>query len=104
MADYITLQQGLNLMSPKDELTYYVEFVFPSLAVKYKWPIRFNHCFRRVVYDTLCQDRWDKHIAKPAIDNMTPIQLVDCLTICKSIVRKPETLPELNQLSLGYRK
>ena len=90
-------------MTSKDEITYYVEFVFPSLSIKHKWPIRFDHCFRRVIYDTLCQDRWDKHITKPAINNMTPAQLADCLTICRSIVYKPETLLELNNLSLSYR-
>lgn len=91
-------------MTLKDQLTYYVEFVFPQIAVKYNWPIRFDHCFRRVLYDTLCQDKWDKHIASPAINNMTPTQLQDCVTICRSIVWKPETMIELNNLSLGYRK
>jgi hypothetical protein len=91
-------------MNPKDEITYYVEFVLPSLAIKYKWPIRFDHCFRRVIYDTLCQSKWDDHIPAPAIHNMTHTQLIDCLTICKSIIHKPDCLPELNTLSLGYRK
>ena len=84
-------------------LNEYVEETFPFVAKRYGWPIRFNHCFRRVIYDTLCQDRWDKHIASPAIDNMTPIQIVDCLTICDSIMQSPDSLIELNNLSLSYR-
>jgi len=84
-------------------LNEYVEETFPFVAKRYGWPIRFNHCFRRVVYDTLCQDRWDKHVVPPAIDNMTPIQIIDCLTICKSIMQSPNCLIELNNLSLSYR-
>lgn len=88
----------------REALNDYFNEVFPRLAEKYNWSVQFNHCFRRIVYDTLFQDKWSNHIEGPVINNMTDIQVNDCLTICRSIVWKPDSIIELNNQSLKYRK
>jgi hypothetical protein len=90
-------------MNLPDTITYYVEFVFPQLAVKHNWPIRFDHCFRRVIYDQCFGGKWDKYIKPPAYKNMTDNQLESCITICLSIVDEPSLMTEFNTQSLLWR-
>jgi hypothetical protein len=94
---------GEAIMNLKDELTYYVEFVFPLMAVKHNWPIRFDHCFRRVIYDNCVGDVWSSTIPAPAQDNLSTEQLEKCIELCKQILENPPLLRVLNNKSLSYR-
>lgn len=91
-------------MNYTDTITYYVEFVFPMLASKYNWPIRFDHCFRRVIYDICVGDKWNTKVQSPANKNMTVEQLKRCVSICIELVENPQLMMEYNNRSLAWRE
>ena len=42
------------------------EEVLPALARERRWPIRLDHCFKRICLDHAFGDVWYKHLPKPA--------------------------------------
>lgn len=67
-------------------------------------PIHLNHCFARVVYDTIVQGDWRKHVKAPAIANFTDAQIIDGLEIVRAIKNEGAYyLAILDQQSLAYR-
>ena len=39
----------------------------PALAAGRRWPVRFDHCFQRILLDAACGGRWMDHVAgRPA--------------------------------------
>jgi hypothetical protein len=42
------------------------ELELPALAVQGRWPIRFDHCFKRVCLDWAFGGVWYEHLPRPA--------------------------------------
>ncbi len=42
------------------------EEILPALARENRWPIRLDHCFKRICLDHAFGDVWYKHLARPA--------------------------------------
>lgn len=42
------------------------EEVLPARAREGRWPIRLDHCFKRICLDHAFGDVWYKHLARPA--------------------------------------
>lgn len=42
------------------------ERVLPERAREERWPLRLDHCFKRVCLDYAFGDVWYKHLSKPA--------------------------------------
>jgi hypothetical protein len=42
------------------------EVALPELACEQRWPIRFDHCFKRICLDYAFEDAWFKHLPRPA--------------------------------------
>lgn len=78
--------------------------VLPALAKARGYPIRFDHCFMRVILDHLFQDCWYNHLKKPAINNMTEEQLRQAIEIARGIRDNILDVVELNNASLIWRK
>jgi len=78
---------------------------FPAAAKSGGYPIRFNHCFLRVVYDNLFGAKWQTVLTngKPAIHQLTEEQLERALEIGRRITDDPEVCRELNGKSLEWR-
>ena len=78
---------------------------FPAAAKTGGYPIRFNHCFLRVVYDTLFGAQWQTVLpkGKPAIHQLSEDQLRQALRIGEAVIADPETCKALNRQSLIYR-
>ena len=78
---------------------------FPAAARAGGYPIRFNHCFLRVVYDNLLGAQWQKVLkkGKPAIHQLSEEQLTKALTIGEEVIASKDRCAELNQKSLRYR-
>ena len=74
------------------------------MAPAQRWPIRFDHCFRRVFLDHAMQGRWDRTVRRPAIRHMTDDGLHRAIELAESVVAAPHRLPELNQQSLAWRQ
>jgi len=101
--------KAISLITERKEmiatLNNYVNEILPEMARKQKgrWPIYLNHCFRRALYDNVCNAKWDTVINHPAQDNMSDEQLRKCLNLCRQIEKNPELLRKLNTISLTLR-
>lgn len=88
-----------------DKLEERCDDVLPRLAEDGGWPVRFDHCFRRICYDVACGGHW-----KEAIDGETFIEDADfqyvqkaaCIAI-RMIHDGPRYAERVNEESLAYR-
>ena len=78
--------------------------VLPSLAKKSPdWPVYEDHCFQRIVLDTVCGGVWYEHLKRPAYKNLTKEQAKLAVDLCEDIVNGKANLKQLNQQSLSWR-
>jgi len=79
--------------------------VMPDLArtSHAHWPVRNDHCFQRIVLDTVCGGTWYDHIARPAYKHLTREQAVQAVTLCDRIIAGEADLAALNRASLVWR-
>ncbi|MEM9831149.1 MAG: hypothetical protein AAF944_10960 [Bacteroidota bacterium] len=81
--------------------------VLPQMASQQCLPVRFNHCFQRIILDTLFEDCWYNHLDRtskiPAYRQLSEDQLVQAVTIARSMVDSSQTVNRLNRQSLVYR-
>ena len=66
------------------------------------WPIRRDHCFLRVAYDTACGAKWDTVVKPPAWRNLPIEALAEALRLLGTMRDLP-TLRTLNDHSLALR-
>jgi hypothetical protein len=61
--------------------------VMPKLAQSSKqhWPVRDDHCFQRIVLDTICGGVWYDQIARPAYRHLNQVQVRAAVLLCKEI-------------------
>lgn len=67
------------------------------------WPVVNDHCFQRIVLDTVCGGVWYDHIARPAYKNMTSLQAAEAVALCEAILDGFADLVALNRQSLRWR-
>lgn len=79
--------------------------VMPALAAsgRVRWPVRNDHCFQRIVLDTVCGGVWYNHIARPAYRHLTDDQALRVVELCEAIIAGTADLAELNRQSLTWR-
>ena len=86
--------------------------VFPAVAKTGDYPVRFNHCFLRIVYDNLLGARWQTvlHDPKeragkglPAYRRLDAGQLASAIEIGHAIIADPAHCRRLNDASLRWR-
>ena len=79
--------------------------VLPRLArgERRDWPIREDHCFQRVVLDTVCGDVWYTHLDRPAYKHLTHEQAQRAVELCHAIAEDRADLHQLNNQSLVWR-
>ncbi|MBV9388080.1 MAG: hypothetical protein JOZ78_16790 [Chroococcidiopsidaceae cyanobacterium CP_BM_ER_R8_30] len=82
--------------------------VLPELARQRNFPIKYNHCFGRIILDNLFGCCWYKVLNRkdgPAYKQLTPEQLEKAITIAESMITQPdEYTHRLNYNSLRWRK
>lgn len=78
--------------------------VLPAMAEAQFWPIRFGHCFMRVLLDNAFGGVWHRFIKRPAIRHISPDRLDQAIALGRAVRRAPALLPELNRRSLGWRR
>ena len=68
-------------------------------------PVRFNHCFARIVLDNLFEDCWYNQLSRkqPAYKQLNETQLKQAIAIAQSMINRPEIARELNNNSLQWR-
>ena len=76
----------------------------PEVAGDRGWPIRNDHCFQRVVLDTVSGGVWYDHIARPAYRHMTADQLGRAIALSEDILSGDADLDALNARSIALRR
>jgi hypothetical protein len=79
--------------------------VLPKLARgdEQNWPVREDHCFQRIVLDTICGGVWYEHLGRPAYKHLTNDQARRAVKFCQDIAEGRADLDQLNQQSLAWR-
>ena len=77
----------------------------PELAKREPMPVRFNHCFARIVLDNLFEDCWYNHLSRkqPAYKQLSAGQLEKAIAIAQSMLDTPDLAHSLNNNSLRWR-
>ena len=80
------------------------ETTLPALAREHHWPIRLDHCFKRICLDHAFADVWYRHLKKPAERHLAGDPLLRALACAEDLTRQGLPLLQLrNQASLTYR-
>ncbi|SNR70048.1 hypothetical protein SAMN06264855_14213 [Halorubrum vacuolatum] len=89
----------------QDEYDRKVNRMLPQVAAAVGgWPIRFDHCFGRVVLDNVFEDEWYGHVESPAYKNLSEAQIREAIEIADRMLQEGRpAVEELNDKSLEYR-
>lgn len=80
------------------------EVELPARAREERWPIRLDHCFKRICLDHAFGDVWYKHLKKPAEKNIGGGPLRLAVACGEEILAEGRsTLQKRNEASLTYR-
>ena len=75
----------------------------PALAAEKRWPVRFDHCFQRILLDNAVGAKWATKIAAPAYENASHDVLSRAIHLGEACVSGDADLAELNRRSLRHR-
>ena len=79
----------------------------PSLASQRQFPVRFNHCFARIILDNLFGCCWYEAIDRKrgaAYKQLSTEQLKQAIEIAEATIDNPDSyIQQLNQNSLRWR-
>ena len=67
------------------------------------WPVRNDHCFQRIVLDTVCEGVWYDHLPRPAYKHLSHKQALQAVELCNDIIAGKADLVALNTQSLKWR-
>ena len=67
------------------------------------WPVREEHCFQRIILDTICGGVWNKYLDRAAYKHLTNDQAQRAVDLCQDIIEGRLDLQQLNQQSLIWR-
>ncbi len=83
---------------------YLTEVALPQRALQEHWPLRLDHCFKRVCLDYTFGGVWYRFLAKPAERNLTGDALVRAVQCAEEILQEGRPLlVTRNRESLLYR-
>ncbi len=84
----------------------YKSLINTSLPAKYKKPVRFNHCFNRIILDWLFNDCWYNHLSRKqiAISQLSREQLQLAIARMNEWLQNHELLYADNNSSLNFRR
>ncbi len=75
----------------------------PAAATR-DWPVRFDHCFQRILLDAACGGVWYDHIAKrPAYAHAPDEVLTAAIALGRAVLAGEADLVALNRQSLVWR-
>ncbi len=67
------------------------------------WPVCEDHCFQRIVLDTICGGVWYENMIHLAFKNLTNDKAKRAVDLCQDIIEKQVDVRQLNQQSLIWR-
>lgn len=77
----------------------------PNKAKQADMPVRFNHCFARIVLDHVFEDCWYNPLSRkqPACRQLSKAQLEKAISVADSMLQSLELSVSLNRQSLEWR-
>ncbi|MBE9060884.1 hypothetical protein [cf. Phormidesmis sp. LEGE 11477] len=77
----------------------------PEKAKQVSMPVRFNHCFARIILDNLFEACWYEYLSRqlPAYKQLNEEQLAQAIAIAEEMLSNPESVRQLNRNSLHWR-
>ncbi len=63
-----------------------------------------NHCYLRIAYDAVVQDKWDLKISKPFVKHATDVQLQMAVVLLNNYLSDKQMLLADNDKSLFFRQ
>ena len=76
----------------------------PGLAAEQPWPVRFDHCFQRILLDHACGTVWyDRIDRRPAYTHAPDDILESAVALGERIAKGESDLDALNRQSLEWR-
>lgn len=97
---------GANISRLRREYTWRIAVALPQAArAASGWPVSEDHCFARVVLDTLFDDGWYDHVdGRPAYEQLSGEQLRAAIDIADRMLEGGQpVVEELNERSLRRR-
>lgn len=84
----------------------YKNLINNILPQNYKFPVRFNHCFNRIILDWLFEDCWYNHLNRnqTAISQLSKKQFISAIMRMNEWLQNQELLISDNDASVSYRK
>ena len=80
------------------------EQVLPARARELHWPIRLDHCFKRICFDAAFGDIWYKHVQRPAEQHLAGEALARALKCAEELATGDRALLDArNRDSLRWR-
>ena len=91
-----------------DQIMGYIKLtkeVMPKMASdpELQWPVKNDHCFQRIVLDTICNGPWYVHLKRPAYKNLSKTEALKAVQLCEDIVAGRADLHALDRQSLIWR-
>lgn len=74
-----------------------------AAASRPDWPIRLDHCFGRVILDTVCGRPWPEVVRRPAWRNLDGRRLRAAVALGEAVLAGEADLRALNRRSLELR-
>ncbi len=76
----------------------------PGLADARGWPVRFDHCFQRILLDAACGGRWTERVrGRPAYRALDDERLARAVQLAEAALDGEIDLDALNERSLAWR-
>lgn len=80
------------------------ERTLPMRARELDWPIRLDHCFKRICFDAAFDDVWYRHVPRPAEKHLAGEALTKALRCAEELVTGDRALLDVrNRDSLRWR-
>ncbi len=95
----------MNIQQLVDQYLVMTKEVMPNMAreATNNWPVRNDHCFQRIVLDSVCQGVWYESIDRPAYKHLSHAQAKLAVKLCNEIIAGQVDLSQLNLQSLTWR-
>lgn len=75
----------------------------PAQATSGGYPVRHDHCFKRIAYDVAVGTRWDTDVTPPFYRNASPEQIRRAVEVLREMLADPGRAAVYNRRSLRYR-
>ncbi len=80
------------------------EAQLPQRAANERWPVRLDHCFKRITLDAAYGDAWYRHLSRPAERHIGDVALERAIQCAEEMLATGlSALQKHNANSLRYR-